>query len=545
MEFKNSIRIYLLIALGGLLLFLPVQTVHLFDWDEINFAEAAREMILTGDYLTVRIDFQQFWEKPPFFIWLQALSFSLFGVGEAAARLPNLLCGIITMMVLYDIGKTLYNKNFGILWVVAYIGSILPQFYFMTGIIDPVYNLFIFLSLYFLFRYIREHKNSSIAISGCFAGFAVITKGPVALVLLGLIFVFILLFLWRSIDRKALKKGTSIVIFLGPLLLISSLFYGTEFIKHGPGFFNEFLDYHLRLLQTSEAGHGQPFYYHFVVLLIGCLPASLLFFGGLPGFAEDTEGQHAFRKLMIIMLLVVLLVFSIVTTKIIHYSSLCYFPISYLAACFIFNIAYRKVKIKRGLIALTLGSTMVIGVLIMMLPLLMKNVELLIPYIADPFAVANLDAEAGWSIMDMIPGCLFVLASLAYLWSYKKYGYQWGFIIMLLCTGLATNLMVKLIVPKIEPITQGAPIEFYKSLQGKDCYVEVLDFKSYAHLFYSGKQQQANENSRSKDWLLEGNIDKPAYFVCKNIHADKYRKHPQLKELYEKNGFVFFERMPG
>ena len=45
----------------ALLLFIPfLGGLHLFDWDEINFAESAREMILTGDYLTVQIDFIPF-----------------------------------------------------------------------------------------------------------------------------------------------------------------------------------------------------------------------------------------------------------------------------------------------------------------------------------------------------------------------------------------------------------------------------------------------------------------------------------------------------
>ena len=58
-----------------LVLFVPfLGQVHLFDWDEINFAEAAREMIVTGDWLNVQINYEPFWEKPPLFIWLQACS---------------------------------------------------------------------------------------------------------------------------------------------------------------------------------------------------------------------------------------------------------------------------------------------------------------------------------------------------------------------------------------------------------------------------------------------------------------------------------------
>ncbi|MFM7400989.1 MAG: ArnT family glycosyltransferase, partial [Bacteroidota bacterium] len=59
-------RDYLILAGLGMLFFLPfLGNVHLFDWDEINFAECAREMLITGDWLQPQIDFEPFWEKPP------------------------------------------------------------------------------------------------------------------------------------------------------------------------------------------------------------------------------------------------------------------------------------------------------------------------------------------------------------------------------------------------------------------------------------------------------------------------------------------------
>jgi len=57
---------YLLIALVAALLFIPfLGAVHLFDWDEINFAEAAREMIVSHNFSQVQIEFRPLWEKPP------------------------------------------------------------------------------------------------------------------------------------------------------------------------------------------------------------------------------------------------------------------------------------------------------------------------------------------------------------------------------------------------------------------------------------------------------------------------------------------------
>ena len=72
LNYKLQSRTYLaIIILSGIIFFIPfLGKVHLFDWDEINFAESAREMIVTGNYHRVQINFQPFWEKPPLFFWL-------------------------------------------------------------------------------------------------------------------------------------------------------------------------------------------------------------------------------------------------------------------------------------------------------------------------------------------------------------------------------------------------------------------------------------------------------------------------------------------
>lgn len=102
-----------------------------------------------------------------------------------------------------------------------------------------------------------------------------------------------------------------------------------------------------------------------------------------------------------------------------------------------------------------------------------------------------------------------------------------------------------IIVPKIEQYSQRAAIEFYQYLEDKDCYAETIGYKSYANLFYSNKKEPLNKNSFDMDWLLRGPIDKPTYFVCKNIDSDEIEKrYEELKEIYRKNGFVFLQRMP-
>ncbi len=194
MEIINAIkqtrynRIYLPVTIiSSILFFIPnLGLVHLFDWDEINFAESAREMIVTGNYHRVQINFQSFWEKPPLFFWLQTLSMKIFGINEFAARLPNAVFGIVTLITFFIIGKKHKSAKFGFIWAMSYLGSFLPHLYFKSGIIDPVFNYFIFLGIYFMYLAIDQPQKSSsknILLSGIFIGLSNLTKGPVGLLI--------------------------------------------------------------------------------------------------------------------------------------------------------------------------------------------------------------------------------------------------------------------------------------------------------------------------------------------------------------------------
>ncbi|MBL0036923.1 MAG: glycosyltransferase family 39 protein [Flavobacteriales bacterium] len=203
----------LLITLVALALFVPgLGAVHLFDWDEINFAEIAREMHVTGNFLQPQIDFKPFHEKPPLFIWLQAASMAAFGVNEFAARFPDAVCGVITLLVLYGIGRRLRGEAFGLLWALAYVGSILPHLYFRSGIIDPWFNLFIFLGIDRFIRMGSRHRFIDPVLGGVFLGMAVMTKGPVGVLIPGLT-VAVMLVLSRF--RLRLPWGALVAIGVG------------------------------------------------------------------------------------------------------------------------------------------------------------------------------------------------------------------------------------------------------------------------------------------------------------------------------------------
>jgi 4-amino-4-deoxy-L-arabinose transferase-like glycosyltransferase len=536
---STSLR-YWIIIVASALLFVPfLGQVHLFDWDEINFAECAREMIVSDDYLRMQIDFKPFYEKPPLFIWLQVLSMKMFGVTEFAARFPNALAGMLTLIALFYVGKKVANEKLAFFWTVLYAATWLPHFYFKTGIIDPIFNLFIFLAFFQVYslRY-SPRKYLHIVLAGTFMGLAVLTKGPVALLVSGLS-MSVYIILHRG------PKGYSwlhLILIVLIALAVTAIWFGVELFQNGPTFLQEFLSYQAGLFSQNIADHEEPWYYHPIVLLIGCFPASIFLFQYTLRRNTNRHSGSDFSRWMWILFWVVLILFSIVKTKIVHYSSLCYYPLTYLAAIQIYRLSEKQIKLKKSVPIILLIIGTIWGILLAAIPIVGVYKSAIIPLVQDPFAVGNLQANVSWSLAESVFGLLY-LGAIAFSVFLLKRNFTKGISLMALAQILMIQITMLHFTPKIEAYSQRAAIEFYESKKGQDVYVQVLGFRSYAHLFYTQKQASKNENYYSQDWLLSGKVDKPTFFVAKIQDADQYRKLATLKVLYEKNGFVFFQRI--
>jgi len=542
---KNA-RTELLIVLLGLLLFVPgLGSVHLFDWDEINFAEIAREMIVTGDYLRPQIDFQPFQEKPPLFMWMQALCMQVFGVGEFAARLPDAICGIVTLLVLYRIGKHLRNEVFGLLWVLAYLGSILPHLYFRSGIIDPWFNLFIFLALHAFIRCVREGAHAHAIRSGVFIGLAVLTKGPAAVIIFGLTF----LSYWASVRFRPFFRWSDAGILLATALAVTGLWFGVDFLRNGPAFSIAFFERQVALFTEEDAGHGGFFGYHFVVLLFGCFPASLF---AIHGMLKPTEGDAAhkdYRRWMIILFWSVLILFSIVNTKIVHYSSLCYFPLTFLAALSMEGLWRGEAKAPMWL-RLSLGAIgSLVAVVFLVAPFIGMRIDLLKPLVADPFGRANLDADVVWTGVEAIAGVWMAVVLFFGHRCFSQGDYRRGLPVVFGGTALFVTITLFFFINNIEGYSQRAAVEFFEarakdSDNGHPNLVKNFNYRSYAQLFYTRKPPPTDPRAYDEEWLFHGGIDRPVYLVAKVTSEEDVTSIGTFTELYRKNGFVFYRRDP-
>jgi 4-amino-4-deoxy-L-arabinose transferase-like glycosyltransferase len=534
----NNKYINILIIAVSALLFIPfIGNVHLFDWDEINFAESAREMIVTGDFLNVRVNYDFFWEKPPFFIWVQVVSMKIFGINEFAARFPNALLGIITLLILFNIGKKHFNEKFGLIWVFAYAGSVLPHFYFKSGIIDPWFNLFIFLGIYYFVIYLISEKRQTkfVIISAIFIGLGTLTKGPVALLMF-----LISGFVYLLINKFKMRiTFWDILIYVISFLFVGGFWFILQLINGNYDILHDFVKYQISLLDSHVAGHEGFFGFHFVVILIGVFPASVFALKSFRKFSDDQKTK-ILRQWMMILFWAVLILFSIVRTKIIHYSSLAYFPLTFFAAYAIFKTDKEELKKSKLISGILIFIAFIFAAAVFAFQYVGLNNEKIIEsgIIKDKIASANLMAETSFSGFEFLLGIFLILGIISTLYFFRE-SYIKKVLAIFTVSLIFINLTVLFIVPEAEKISQKAVIDFYEERAGEDTYFTTYNMKSYAYLFY-GRQ---NERIPDRSILFKGEVDKKVYVVCKINSEESFRTNfPNFIKLYDKNGYVFWER---
>lgn len=511
--------------------------IQLFDWDEINFAQISREMILTENFWQPTINFLPFHEKPPLFNWLQVWGYQLFGISEMAARLPNVLAGFISLLSIFYIGSRWRNRRFAWWWVLFMAFSLLPQLYFRSGIIDPWFNLFIFLGL--ATSAVQKDNGAAskkitglrIIAGGCLLGLGVLTKGPVALLIAGITLGAYLLLKeranWWSLGWKFALVG---FIALLPIMAWVAYIWTLD-----DGFFaREFLVYQWRLFSQADAGHGGFPGYHIVVLLLGCFPASIFAISRL-----FSSSAHPVEQLMKILFWTVLILFSIVSTKIVHYSSLAYFPITYLAAAQmdqlyhggrLLGYQHKLTKVIWGLYSLVLFA----------LPLCIQFVLPQLTFHDLGYRSSNAFSEHRiWLLLLIsLPPC-WLWFQFSAMYKHKKpiaYG-RW----LIIGTIYFVSVGLWQYIRPIQSLTQGDYVAFYIDKAEEKPFFGTAYYKSYAPLFY-GQIDQIN-GGQLREYRFHGPIEKPLYFSSPLKRKDQVlREVPDAQWLYDAGGYSFYLR---
>jgi 4-amino-4-deoxy-L-arabinose transferase-like glycosyltransferase len=311
------------LALAGLgLFFFRLGAPGLMDPDEGRYAEIAREMLVLRDWLTPHLNFLPYLEKPPLVYWLTALSFQVFGLSEWAARLPAALSGLGGVFFAYFLGRAFWGTRAGF-WAAFILAT--SGGYVALGrliILDMPFTFFLNLGVGLgCLAAIRERRGVLVWAYLALA-VAVLIKGPVALVLAGLIWG-----LWSLLDRRR-----SLSFWLHPaaltlmaLIMLPWFILVTMKFPEFPRFF--LWEHHVRRYAAGTI-HGKPFYYYGPVLLGLMFPWSWLLGWTLARVKPNASPERLF---LLVWAGIVVLFFSISGGKLVPYILPALLPLSLVA----------------------------------------------------------------------------------------------------------------------------------------------------------------------------------------------------------------------
>jgi len=247
--------------------------------DEPRYAWIARDMAETGDWVTPRLYGKPWFEKPPLFYWGAALCFKLFGVGEAAARLPSAISALLATLALAWLALRLYDAE-----TARWLLLLLPTTVGMIGFshaaaTDMPFSAMLTVAMVCAAVVLGLTRNENtpvlpqtpwlaLILFGFFLGLAALAKGPAAIILSGGAIFFWALFTKRWRDAFRLLDPTAIASFC-----FTALPWYILCARRNPNFFRIFIiEHNFKRYLTPEFQHIQPFWYYFPILLVAFLP---------------------------------------------------------------------------------------------------------------------------------------------------------------------------------------------------------------------------------------------------------------------------------
>lgn len=540
----------ILFLLAGLIYFPFLGEVNLFDWDETLIASVSKEMFMKSEVLQPWLNGQYFLDIPPFFFWLQLISYKYLGINEYAARFPNALCAVLVVLTLYKNGKRIYSRSFGMMWSLIYMSMALPQFYHKSGLVEPWFCFFIYLGLYNLSRVIEArqerkedfYKSKDVLSSLLYSAFAiagaVMTKGVEGYIVVLLSYWFVFIF---SSAKYGFGYG-NILKWTIYLILFLAIWIGIEYKWHGTEYLIPFFKSQWSDLDINKASWGSRFSFQFIILFVGCFPASAVFLNSFKVKSYESTIQKIFRLMMVASLFVVLVITCLFKNKIAHYSALAYYPISFLAAYSLRFILEEKVKLRKiTLVLIALGGLIWTAALVVV-PITRLKIKGIRQYVQDDTLIDALSKNYPWQDFEIGIGILFFIMLILFFILIYLSKIRMALISLFFSCMVISEIVLVYYVPKIEQYTQGPQMEFIKNNLDEKVYFHYYGDKSYIPNFYQSSPHYYKDNF-SFDSLSSYSIDQvPNYLIAKKSDSANLAIHSKkLIHLYNQGIYSFYK----
>ena len=280
-------RVYLFIfIIIGFYLY-GLGSLPLLGPDEPRYAQVAREMFLSGDLITPTLGGHTWFEKPAMLYWLIVAGFKIFGVSEWSARLGPAICGLLTIVAVWWVGREIDRTStepraFGF-WSLLVTATCLGLIVFSRATsFDVVITATMTWSLAFFLLYeLKKPHNRILFLIGfyVFVGLSLLAKG-----LVGIVVPFGVVGFYYLLRRTLPEKSVLFSLIWGvPLAMaVSAVWYGPMIAKHGWTFVDEFfVQHHFTRYVSNKYHHPQPIYFYPAIILMLTLPWTAYLLGAL------------------------------------------------------------------------------------------------------------------------------------------------------------------------------------------------------------------------------------------------------------------------
>ncbi|MEN9223275.1 MAG: hypothetical protein Q6M04_12645, partial [Thermostichus sp. BF3_bins_97] len=470
----------------------------------------------------------------------------------------------------------------GCLWGMLLLTGYLPLFFAKTGLIDPLFNLGMGVGLGSLFAAdqarLDGHSGRGWAVVGALAlGLAVLAKGPLGL---GLpLSIWALYKFWHRDPWPRWGEGLAFLALAGA---VSLSWFVVEWAEQGPQWVEQFLRYQWRILTRSD-GHPGPVYFHVLAFGLGCFPWGAVALAGilqtirggehssrwgartrstrlrLGSAATATDPTQRAEHLLLVAFAVVLALFSLlVQTKLVHYTSLLYPMGAYFAAG-------RLQRLWAGEVKLTLWETL----WILLSGLFWVALWLVLPWLgasagegltalgitlSGGLTLGYLRAGVDWPVFTYGSALLLLLGGLTWIFGRHK---LWGWVGLLLATGLSAQLAWGWVFPRLLQHTQGGSIQFFQRFVGPDAElfspedsqaalsgtVGLYGFRSFVPYFYGPlRVLYAANRAELSAWQATGQM--PDYLVTWDPFVEELAGIPSLQVLEQQGPYWLLKTSP-
>ncbi|HJV51683.1 MAG TPA: glycosyltransferase family 39 protein [Noviherbaspirillum sp.] len=322
--------------------------------DEGRYAEMAREMVATGDWITPRLNGLKYFEKPPLQTWMNALTFEAFGLGDWQARFWTGLNGLFGILMTAYAGTRVFGRRIGF-----HAGLVLASSLFWAALghvnsLDMGLAGMMTLSLGALLLAQRNDATASQQrnwMLACWAGMAlaVLSKGLIGIVLPGAVLVLYTLLSRDWAIWKRLHFGAGLLLFL----VIAAPWFVLVSIKNPefPQFF--FIHEHFQRFTSKIHHRAGPWYYFIPLLILGIVPWLGVLVQSLWNARREPVQGFQPKKLLLVWAVFIFFFFSISGSKLPSYILPIFPALALLIACYLDKASDKTLTATAALLALS------------------------------------------------------------------------------------------------------------------------------------------------------------------------------------------------